>query len=553
MIELKNISKDFGSGEKAVHAVRGVSLSIGSGEIFGIIGFSGAGKSTLVRCINLLERPSSGSVFVAGQDLTALSAKDLRAARKKIGMIFQHFNLMPSRTVAGNVAYPLKGSGLSKEDIQKKVATLLELVGIGDKADAYPSQLSGGQKQRVAIARALANDPQVLLCDEATSALDPQTTKAILHLLKHLNETLGITIVLITHEMAVVKEICDRVAVMEYGRVVEQGEVFTVFAEPKQDITKSFIHTTSNLQKVEALIAEDSPVTRLQPGELIVRLSYVQRNVNEPIISAVSQMFNVSLNIIFADITIVQDSPIGGTVAIISGERKQITKAIEYLIVNIAPNLASKLPDFYKALGDTMLMVLWSGLISFVFGLLLGVVLTVTKPNGILENKVVYQILDKLVSLFRSIPFIILLTWVMPITRALVGTVLYVRGAIVPLVFGSVPFFTRQVESALAELDGGLIEAALSMGSSPLEIIFRVYLKESIAAIARGTTITIVSLLNLTAMAGVAGAGGLGDFAIRYGHDRNMADITNVTVLVLVLIVCVIEFVGGRIVKKNTH
>ena len=200
-----------------------------------------------------------------------------------------------------------------------------------------------------------------------------------------------------------------------------------------------------------------------------------------------------------------------------------------------------------------MLMVLWSGLISFVFGLLLGVVLTVTKPNGILENKVVYQILDKLVSLFRSIPFIILLTWVMPITRALVGTVLYVRGAIVPLVFGSVPFFTRQVESALAELDGGLIEAALSMGSSPLEIIFRVYLKESIAAIARGTTITIVSLLNLTAMAGVAGAGGLGDFAIRYGHDRNMADITNVTVLVLVLIVCVIEFVGGRIVKKNTH
>ena len=324
MIELKNISKDFGSGEKAVHAVRDVSLSIGSGEIFGIIGFSGAGKSTLVRCINLLERPSSGSVFVAGQDLTALSAKDLRAARKKIGMIFQHFNLMPSRTVAGNVAYPLKGSGLSKEDIQKKVATLLELVGIGDKADAYPSQL--------AIARALANDPQVLLCDEATSALDPQTTKAILHLLKHLNETLGITIVLITHEMAVVKEICDRVAVMEYGRVVEQGEVFTVFAEPKQAITKSFIHTTSNLQKVEELIAEDSPVTRLQPGELIVRLSYVQRNVNEPIISAVSQMFNVSLNIIFADITIVQDSPIGGTVAIISGERKQITKAIEYLI-----------------------------------------------------------------------------------------------------------------------------------------------------------------------------------------------------------------------------
>ena len=226
---------------------------------------------------------------------------------------------------------------------------------------------------------------------------------------------------------------------------------------------------------------------------------------------------------------------------------------MQELITNIAPNLASKLPDFYKALGDTLLMVLWSGAISFVLGLALGVLLIVTRPGGILEHKILYQIVDKLVSLFRSIPFIILLTWVMPITRALAGTVLYVRGAIVPLVFGSVPYFTRQVQSSLAELDGGLIEAAQSMGSSPAEIIFRVYLKESVAAIARGTTITVISLLNLTAMAGVAGAGGLGDFAIRYGHDRNMADITNVTVFVLVLLVCIIEFVGGRVVKKNTH
>ena len=226
---------------------------------------------------------------------------------------------------------------------------------------------------------------------------------------------------------------------------------------------------------------------------------------------------------------------------------------MQELITNVAPNLASKLPDFYKALGDTLLMVLWSGAISFVLGLALGVLLIVTRPGGILEHKILYQIVDKLVSLFRSIPFIILLTWVMPITRALAGTVLYVRGAIVPLVFGSVPYFTRQVQSALAELDGGLIEAAQSMGSSPAEIIFRVYLKESVAAIARGTTITVISLLNLTAMAGVAGAGGLGDFAIRYGHDRNMADITNVTVFVLVLLVCIIEFAGGRVVKKNTH
>ena len=332
MIELTHISKDFASGGRTVHAVQDVSLSIGKGEIFGIIGSSGAGKSTLVRCINLLERPTSGSVTVDGKEMTALSARELRQARKKIGMIFQHFNLMPSRTVFGNVAYPLRGSGLSREQIADKVHRLLELVGIGDKAEAYPKQLSGGQKQRVAIARALANDPNVLLCDEATSALDPQTTKAILRLLKNLNEKLGITVVIITHEMAVVKEICDRVAVMEHGRVVEQGEVFNVFADPRQEITRSFIHTTSNLRKIEELIEEDSPVVQLKPGELIVRLSYIQRNVSEPLISTVSRKFDIVLNIIFSDIAIVQNAPIGGTVAIISGEREQITQAIAYLI-----------------------------------------------------------------------------------------------------------------------------------------------------------------------------------------------------------------------------
>lgn len=331
MIELSHISKEFVSGKRTVHAVQDVSLTIDKGEIFGMIGFSGAGKSTLVRCINLLERPTSGSVTVDGKEMTALSARELRQARKKIGMIFQHFNLMPSRTVFGNVAYPLRGSGLSGEQIADKVHRLLELVGIGDKAEAYPKQLSGGQKQRVAIARALANDPNVLLCDEATSALDPQTTKAILRLLKDLNEKLGITVVIITHEMAVVKEICDRVAVMEHGRVVEQGEVFNVFADPRQEITRSFIHTTSNLRKIEELIEEDSPVVQLKPGELIVRLSYIQRNVSEPLISTVSRKFDITLNIIFSDIAIVQNAPIGGTVAIISGERAQITQAMQYL------------------------------------------------------------------------------------------------------------------------------------------------------------------------------------------------------------------------------
>ena len=333
MIALQHVSKVFAGSDKTkqVHAVDDVSLTIQDGDIFGIIGFSGAGKSTLVRCINLLERPTSGSVEVDGQELTRMSAKELRQARKKIGMIFQHFNLMPSRTIFGNVSYPLRGSGLSKEEIRAKVHSLLELVGIADKENAYPSQLSGGQKQRVAIARALANDPKILLCDEATSALDPQTTKAILSLLHHLNQTLGITIVVITHEMAVVKEICNRVAVMDHGKVVEEGSVFSVFATPKEPITRDFIKTTSNLQKIEELIADDSPVVALKPGERIVRLSYVERNPSEPLISLITQKFGITLNIIFADVEIVQNAPIGGTVAIFSGDSGQIDAALTYL------------------------------------------------------------------------------------------------------------------------------------------------------------------------------------------------------------------------------
>lgn len=331
VIELQNISKVFGTGEGQVRAIDDVTLSIGKGEIFGIIGFSGAGKSTLVRCINLLEMPTRGRVMVDSKELTTLSSSELRSARKGIGMIFQHFNLMPSRTVFGNVAFPLKGSSLSREEKEKKVRELLRLVDIEDKENAYPNQLSGGQKQRVAIARALANDPKVLLCDEATSALDPQTTKSILQLLKKVNKQLGITVVVITHEMAVIKEICGRVAVMEKGRVVEEGEVFSIFANPRESVTRDFIRTTSNLHKIEGLLAEDSPVTRLKPGEMIVRLSYVEKNVSEPLISTVSRNFDIDLNIIFSDIEIVQDAPIGGTVAIMSGDRDQIALAMKYL------------------------------------------------------------------------------------------------------------------------------------------------------------------------------------------------------------------------------
>lgn len=217
------------------------------------------------------------------------------------------------------------------------------------------------------------------------------------------------------------------------------------------------------------------------------------------------------------------------------------------------PNVMERLPAFGKAIGDTLIMVAWSGSIAFVLGLVLGVVLIVTRPGGILENKVLYQVLDKVINFFRSIPFIILLTWVIPLSRAIMGTAIDVPGAIMPLVLGTVPFFSRQVESALAETDKGLVEAALSMGSSPMEIIFRVYLREGVAAIARATTITAISLVGLTAMAGAVGSGGLGDFAIRYGHDRGMTDVTWVTVIVVFILVSILQLFGNLVIKKNRH
>lgn len=332
MIELKGINKVFkDKNQNEFYAAKDVNLKINDGEIFGIIGFSGAGKSTVVRCINLLGRPTSGQVIVNEKNLLELSAKELREERKKIGMIFQHFNLMPSRTVFENIAFPLKHSGLSKKQVQEKVRELLTLVELADKESQYPSQLSGGQKQRVAIARALANNPKILLCDEATSALDPTTTKQILGLLKKLRDKLNLTIVIITHQINVVKDICDKVAVMEHGKVVETGDVFDIFANPQDEVTKRFIHSTTNLQKIEELISENSNVVQLKKGEKIIRLSYLQKNVSEPLISTVSSKFGVVLNIIFADIEIVQGAPVGGTVAIFSGENQNIQNALGWL------------------------------------------------------------------------------------------------------------------------------------------------------------------------------------------------------------------------------
>lgn len=331
MIRLEHVTKSYVNAGKRFNAADDVSLEINDGEIFGIIGFSGAGKSTLVRCINLLERPDSGRVLIGDTDVTALRGAKLRRQRQKIGMIFQHFNLFGSRTVLQNVIFPIRYSGLPKSELVRKAMELLELVGIADKANAYPSELSGGQKQRAAIARALASEPEILLCDEATSALDPQTTGSILKLLKSLNARLGLTIILITHQMNVVKEICTRAAVMENGKVVEQGDVFDIFADPKAPVTRAFIETTSCLSGIYTLLEENSPLVQLKKGQKILRFKYLERSACEALVSTISRQFGIDLNIIFGSIEIIGENPIGGLVVIADGKEQDIDAAIGYL------------------------------------------------------------------------------------------------------------------------------------------------------------------------------------------------------------------------------
>lgn len=334
MIELKKVDVTFQDGKKTVDAVRDVSLKVEKGEIYGIVGYSGAGKSTLVRTINLLQRPTSGSVTVDGQELSGLPPKSLRTARKKIGMIFQHFNLMRARTVAGNVAYPLRGSGLTKNEINEKVDDLLELVGLADKKHTYPSQLSGGQKQRVAIARALANDPEVLLCDEATSALDPKTTSSILELLKRLNRQLSLTIVIITHEMQVVKEICDKVAVMDDGKVVEKGDLVSLFTAPEAAVTHEFIDTATHIDQALEKIRKHPTLLDLSADDVLANITYVGESTSTPLIASLYAQFGVTTNILYGNVEILQQTPVGNLIVIFSGDKKQREKAVAYLESN---------------------------------------------------------------------------------------------------------------------------------------------------------------------------------------------------------------------------
>ncbi|WP_258088760.1 methionine ABC transporter ATP-binding protein [Weissella fangxianensis] len=323
VISLKNINVTFKQKKREIVAVQDETIDVEKGDIYGIVGYSGAGKSTLVRTINLLQRPTSGSVLVNGTDMLQLSPKELRDQRKKIGMIFQHFNLMSELTIFGNVAQPLKHSNLSKADKKAKVNKLLSLVGLADRAENFPSQLSGGQKQRVAIARALANDPEILISDEATSALDPRTTNQILALLKKLNQELGLTIVLITHEMQAIKEIANKVAVMEEGKIIERGSLLEIFTNPQQQLTKDFINTATNLDEAIVRVNELLETQPLATDEELVKISYVGADTAQPLLSTIFADFGVTTNILYSNMEILTQTPVGIAVAIFKGTDSQ--------------------------------------------------------------------------------------------------------------------------------------------------------------------------------------------------------------------------------------
>lgn len=330
MIEISNLSKIYHTPHQDILALDDVSLSVQRGEIFGIIGLSGAGKSTLIRCINMLEKPTRGSIIVDGQDINALNQRELRQARQKIGMIFQQFNLLSSRTVFDNVMFPLEIARVPREQARQRVGELLELVGITDKARVYPDQLSGGQKQRVGIARALANDPKILLSDEATSALDPQTTRSILKLLKDINAQLGLTILLITHDMNVIKQICDRVAVINESRIVEVDDVVSMFSNPGTPTSQSFISAIVSKDAPEEYM--DSLINRHPDSySRLVRVSFIGASAGEPVISAMIKRHGVDANILYGNIDRVKDVPFGHLTLELIGDRQAVDQSMDFL------------------------------------------------------------------------------------------------------------------------------------------------------------------------------------------------------------------------------
>ena len=549
MIELKHLSKTFQMKDGAVQALRDINLTIPDGMIYGIIGMSGAGKSTLVRCINLLERPTEGEVVIDGTEMQALTPAQLRQRRQKIAMIFQQFNLLMQRSCLANVCFPMELAGVKKADAEKRARELLQTVGLPDKAGAYPAQLSGGQRQRVAIARALATDPKVLLCDEATSALDPDTTRSILSLIREINQKLGITVVVITHQMSVVEAICDRVAILDGGQVVEEGTVQEIFARPKTAAARRLVAPSGGRSSRE--------LASFAPDDHVIRLT-----------------FNGSST---------EKAP-GGLPGRRDGhsgqraERRHPRSEPEVLwqyAAAAAPRCGRGPPgdgihprparrdgrggdrpvtamDFAFAVWETFYITVLSTAFALVLGLPLGVLLVAGDKDGVLPLPGwLMHALNFVINILRSIPFLILMICVFPLSRLIVGTTVGTNATIVPLVAAAFPFVARLVETSLRELDAGVIEAAQSMGATPLQIITKVMIPESMPSLVSSMTTALTTILGYSAMSGAIGGGGLGKVAISYGYYRYQAGIMLVAVVLLIVLVQLFQTIGTAIATHS--
>lgn len=541
IIRIVNLEKKFPGRNGDIYALRDINLQIDKGDVFGIIGQSGAGKSTLVRCMNLLERPTQGSVFFDGTDLCKLPPAGLRKARRSMGMIFQQFNLLMQKTALENVCFPLELAGGGKKENRARAAELLEMVGLGQRVEAYPAQLSGGQKQRVAIARALATKPEVLLCDEATSALDPATTDSILALIRNINRELGITAVIITHEMSVIDRICNHVAIIARGVIIEEGSVEEVFFHPRTEAAKKLVLPEA-LQNL--------------PGGEHYRLIFNGRSSFEPVIANMVLNCGCAVNILFADTRDINGVAFGQMILELPESPEARACILDYArthsIILEKMEMLDEKTVLMLLIGtwDTIYMTVVATFFSYVFGIIMGVVLVITRKGGITPRPAIYACLDIVVNLTRSFPFLILMIAVIPFTRFLVGTTIGNNATIVPLVLAAAPFVARLVESSLLEVDHGVVEAAQSMGADTWQIISRVLVPEALPSLINGSAVSAITILGYSAMAGAVGGGGLGKLAIMYGYNRYQTDIMIITVVLLIIIVQAFQSLGNWATRK---
>jgi D-methionine transport system ATP-binding protein len=545
-IAFDHVGKVYSSSSGPVHALHGIDLSIPRGSIFGIIGRSGAGKSSLLRTINRLEAPTSGRVLVEGQDVAALDDAGLIALRRRVGMVFQHFNLLSAKTAWDNIALPLVVSGAPKARIHERVAEVVALTSLEGKERAYPSRLSGGQKQRVGIARALVHSPDILLCNEATSALDPETTLSILRLLKDINRRFRITIVLITHEMSVIREICDQVLLLDGGRIAEIGPVWRVFGDPEHPATRALLKPLN--RDIPADIAERlKPQPGLDASCAVVELTYMGKSGLEPDPLAIARAFGGPFRLLQSSLDRIEGHVYGRLLTIGPAELLRDVRQFAQGYSVMSPQMVERL---WAAFLDTLAMVGASVAIAVALGVPLAVFLVLAAPGGLIRAPHLHRALSAVVNGFRATPFIILLVALLPITRLLVGTTIGVWAAVVPLAASATPFFARIAEVSLREVDAGLIEAAQAMGCNRRDIVRHVLLPEALPGIIGGATITIVSVIGASAMAGAVGSGGLGDMAIRYGYQRFDTQIMAIVIVILVALVCLIQLAGDRLVRR---